>query len=81
MVETWAPEWACAYSQTTELPASGEGEGKSHTRAWLAWTEKPLQPRPVPPFNRPYPYPFPFEEMGPPTEVRAWRGGELRIWP
>ena len=81
MVETWVPEWACAFSHTTELPPSGEGVGKSRIRPWLAWTAKPLQPRPAPPFNRPYPHPFPLDEAGPPAEVRAWQGGELQIWP
>lgn len=81
MVGVWKPEWACAYARTTELPPPEGGEGRSHVRPWLAWTAKPLQPRPVPPFNRPYPSPFPLDDAGPPAKVRAWRGGELRIWP
>jgi len=81
MVEVWDPEWACAYALHTELPPSGEGEGRSWVRPWLAWTAKPLQPRPVPPFNRPYPHPFPLDHAGPPAEVRPWHGGELQTWP
>lgn len=80
MVQIWNPEWACAYARIPEPPADIV-VGPSPVRPWLAWTLKPLRPRPVPPFNRPYPYPFPLDEAGPAAEVRPWRGGELRIWP
>jgi hypothetical protein len=81
MVEAWDPEWACAYAVITESPLPEEGEVRSWVRPWLAWTAKPLQPRPVPPFNRPYPHPFPLDHAGPPAEERAWHGGKLQIWP
>jgi hypothetical protein len=80
MVQAWKPEWACAYSRPPALPIA-ISQGPSPVRPWLAWTLKPLQPRPDPPFRRPYPYPFPLDDAGPPAEVRPWLGGELRIWP
>jgi hypothetical protein len=81
MIEAWEPEWVCAYARTTEpLPPEG-GESRSRIRPWLAWSARPLQPRPVPPFNRPYPHPFPLDDAGPPAEVRAFHGGELKMWP
>jgi hypothetical protein len=76
MVQTWEPEWAITYGSASE----GE-ETKSRVRPWLAWTAKPLEPRPKPPYLRPYPYPFPLDDAGPAAEARPWRGGELRIWP
>jgi hypothetical protein len=79
MVETWSPEWACAYALVQFR--SEENEIGSRARPWLAWTAKPLQPRPNPPYARPYPAPFPLDDAGPPAEVRAHNGGELRIWP
>lgn len=81
IVGVWDPDWACAYAVVVEpLPPEG-GEVRSDDRPWLAWTAKPLQPRPVPPFNRPYPHPFPLDHAGPPAERRAWHGGELEVWP
>jgi hypothetical protein len=74
MVECWDPEWACAYRFVP-------GQELPRVRPWLAWMAKPLQPRPSPPYRRPYPYPFPLDYAGPPAEVRAWHGGELQIWP
>src|SRR5258708_6266418 len=53
MVAVWAPEWACAFAHVTELLPPEGNEVRSRNRPWLAWTAKPLQPRPVPPFNRP----------------------------
>jgi hypothetical protein len=79
MIETWSPEWACAYALVRSR--SEENETGSRARPWLAWTAKPLQPRPNPPYGRPYPAPFPLDDAGPPAEVRPWHGGELRIWP
>jgi hypothetical protein len=79
MVEIWDPEWACAYGPPVERRP--QDDEMSRARPWLAWTVKPLQPRPNPPYARPYPYPFPLDDAGPPAEVRPWRGGELRIWP
>src|SRR6185503_2224770 len=75
LVETWDPDWASAYA----LIDTDDDEIGS--RPWLAWTPKPLEPRPNPPYARPYPAPFPLDHAGPPAEVRAWRGGELQIWP
>jgi len=81
MVEAWNPDWACAYAVMTEpLPPEG-GVSRWHVRPWIAWIAEPLQPRPVPPFNRPYPHPFPLDDAGSPAEKRAWHGGELQIWP
>jgi hypothetical protein len=79
MVEAWGPEWACAYA-LVEFD-SEDGELESRARPWLAWMVQPLQPRPNPPYVRPYPAPFPLDHAGAPAEVRPWRGGELRIWP
>jgi hypothetical protein len=81
MADIWAPEWACAYAFMGEYPVPGEQPSKPRTRPWLAWTAKPMQPRPVPPFNRPFAYPFPLDQAGPPAEVSQWRGGELQFWP
>jgi hypothetical protein len=72
MVPCWDAEWASAYRY---IP----GHEPPRERPWLAWTARPLQPRPKP--LRPYPYPFPLDYAGPPAEVRRWHGGELRIWP
>lgn len=80
MVEVWEAEWASACASLLNPSSPGE-EITSSVRPWLAWTARPLQPRPNPPYGRPYPYPFPLDEAGPPAEVRPWRGGELRIWP
>jgi hypothetical protein len=80
MVEIWEPEWASACASMLNPSSPGE-EITSRVRPWLAWTAKPLQPRPNPPYGRPYPYPFPLDDAGPPTEVRPWHGGELSIWP
>jgi hypothetical protein len=74
MVQCWDAEWASAFQY---MPV-GETPG---VRPWLAWTAKPLQPRPNPPYGRPFPNPFPMDEAGPPAEVRRWQGGELSIWP
>jgi hypothetical protein len=79
MVEAWNPLWICAYA-LVDLP-SEDDEIKDRARPWLAWTAKPLKPRPNPPYARPYPAPFPLDDAGPPAEVRAWQGGELHIWP
>jgi hypothetical protein len=79
MVQAWNPEWAIAYATVTVLAT--DGEITSRARPWLAWTAKPLRPRPNPPYARPYPAPFPLDDAGPPAEVRAWHGGELCIWP
>lgn len=79
LVETWEPEWACAYALLRIETEDDEIE--SRARPWLAWTAKPLRPRPNPPYVRPYPAPFPLDDAGPPAEVRLWRGGDLRIWP
>jgi hypothetical protein len=79
MVETWSPEWASAYALVRSR--SEQNEVGARARPWLAWTAKPLQPRPNPPYGRPYPAPFPLDDAGPPNEIRAWRGGELCIWP
>ena len=81
MVEAWEPEWACAYGSIMEPLAPEGGKVRSHVRPWLAWTAKPLRPRPVPPFNRPFPHPFPLDDAGPPADRRGWHGGELQIWP
>jgi hypothetical protein len=80
MLQVWKPEWVCAYASKVVL-SSEDDEIRSRVRPWLAWTLKPLQPRPNPPYARPYPAPFPLDDAGPPDEVRAWRGGELCIWP
>ena len=80
MIQCWDTEWACAYAFAPRS-RSENGNTESSIRPWLAWTAKPLQPRPRPPFLRPYPYPFPLDDAGPPAEVRAWRGGKLDIWP
>lgn len=79
MVEVWKPEWVCAYALVDF--ESDDGEVDSRARPWLAWTAGALRPRPNPPYIRPYPAPFPLDHAGPPTEVRPWHGGELRIWP
>jgi hypothetical protein len=81
MVEAWEPEWAIASGYPGTPPLVRALEGPSPVRPWLSWTAKPLEPRPNPPYRRPYPYPFPLDRAGPPAEVRAWQGGELRIWP
>jgi hypothetical protein len=81
MVQAWNPEWACAFA-TISMPWSPDDEvNNARIRPWLAWTAKPLRPRPEPNYGRPYPYPFPLDKAGPAAEVRPWRGGELRIWP
>jgi hypothetical protein len=80
MVDVWEPEWASAYALAA-LPPSEDGEVGSRVRPWLAWTGKPLRPRPIPPFSRPFPAPFPLDGAGPAAETRPWRGGELQIWP
>lgn len=80
MVQIWEPEWAGAYTSILNPASPGESI-TSRVRTWLAWTLKPLQPRPNPPFGRPYPHPFPLDHAAPPAEVRPWHGGELRIWP
>lgn len=79
MVEAWDPEWACAYA-LVDVQGSDD-EVRSRARPWLAWTARPLKPRPVPPFGRPFPAPFPLDDAGSPAEVRAWHGGELKVWP
>jgi hypothetical protein len=79
LLDTWNPEWACAYALVHGRSESGEAD--SHARPWLAWTLKPLEPRPNPPYVRPYPAPFPLDRAGLPAEVGAWRRGELSIWP
>ncbi len=79
MVETWEPEWVCAYAL---VDFESEDDGiDSRARPWLAWTARPLRPRPNPPYVRLYPAPFPLDHAGPPAEVRPWLGGELCIWP
>jgi hypothetical protein len=80
MVETWNAEWAVAFAHPKKTPV-GVLEGSSPLRPWLAWTAKPLKPRPNPPYRRPFPHGFPFDEAGQPANIRTWRGGELRIWP
>jgi hypothetical protein len=79
LIESWQPEWVCAYALVDV--DSEDDEMESRARPWLAWTTKPLRPRPNPPYVRPYPAPFPLDDAGPPAEVRPWHGGELRIWP
>ena len=79
MVQIWDPEWACAYSSTVVISPE-HSEIRSRVRPWLAWTLRPLQARPNPPYARPYPAPFPLDEAGPPGEVKPWLGGELSIW-
>jgi hypothetical protein len=79
VIEIWNPLWACAYA-VVDVRAV-DGEVKSRVRPWLAWTARPLQPRPNPPYARPYPAPFPLDDAGPAAEVRSWQGGELKIWP
>jgi hypothetical protein len=79
MVQIWSPEWACAFSHTASI--GPDNVGISTIRPWLAWTLQPLQPRPNPPYGRPYPAPFPLDDAGAPAEVRPWHGGELQIWP
>jgi hypothetical protein len=78
MVEIWDPEWACAYGPPVERRPEDE---MYRARPWLAWTAKPLRPRPNPPYGRPYPFPFPLDDAGLPAQVRPWHGGELCIWP
>ena len=77
MVEVLDAEWAIAFA----YPERRSMEGPSPIRPWLAWTAKPLQPRPNPPYLRPYPSYFPLDFAGPPAETRPLRGGELRVWP
>jgi hypothetical protein len=79
LVDVWDPEWACAYGAPVELRP--EDNEISRSRPWLAWTAKPLQPRPNPPYARAYPYPFPLDDAGPPAEERQWHGGKLQFWP
>jgi hypothetical protein len=78
IVEVWNPLWACAYA-LVNVPE--DDEIGSRARPWLAWTARPLQPRPNPPYARSYPAPFPLDDAGPPAEVRSLYGGELQIWP
>jgi hypothetical protein len=79
LVGALAPDWACAYALVDRL--SDDGELHSRARPWLAWTTRPLRPRPNPPYARPYPAPFPLDDAGPPAELRHWHAGELSIWP
>jgi len=79
LVDVWEPEWACGYGPPVEdRPEDNEF---SRARPWLAWTLKPLLPRPNPPYARPYAFPFPLDHAGPPAERGPWHGGELQIWP
>jgi hypothetical protein len=78
LIDVWDAEWAAAYASIGWIDEEGWALGRD--RPWLAWTAKPLQPRPVPPYSRAYPYPLPFEEAGPASEVRQAYGGELQVW-
>jgi hypothetical protein len=80
MIQCWDAEWACAYANVPRS-RSGNDDTMSSVRPWLAWTAKPMEPRPNPPFRRPHPGPFPLDYAGPPGETRPWHGGELSIWP
>jgi hypothetical protein len=80
LVETWEPQWACAYALAHSQLAADEESG-SKARPWLAWTERPVQPKRASPYDEPYPPPFPLDHAGRPAEVRSLRGGELCIWP
>ena len=74
LIDAWEPESAIAFA----FLRWGE---PMRERPWLAWTAKPLHPRPVPPFGREYPYPWPLDDAGPPAESPQLRDGELQIWP
>ena len=80
LVEAWDPEWAHAYA-SVGVSTSETDERMERIRPWLAWTAQPREPGPNPPYSRPYPVPNLLVDAGPPAEVRAWRGGELQIWP